>query len=118
MDYYVLLASNGDFTINDEVLQKVKAGDFGGSRGCSMKSHYVDFKQNILTIHTALQFIGVSDTKNAEIVAQGRYLSKFIFDNPRILLNGQTLKGITTLKECLDLAQSHAYGMFCFYARK
>lgn len=116
MNYYTLLVVNSNFDVNESVLVKINSGEFTGNTGSRVDSRIVGLENQQLSIHTEMAFIAVS--AKTEEIAHCRYLTKFYFPRTEMIEKGVTPDAVHCIRECIDLAQSHAYGLFCHFAKK
>ncbi|WP_254561091.1 hypothetical protein [Dyadobacter diqingensis] len=116
MNYYTLLVVNSNFDVNEGVLGKIQRTGFAGNTASKVDSSIIGLENQQLSIHTEMAFLAVSS--KTEEIAHCRYLTKFYFPKLEIIQNGTTPEAVRCVKECIDLAQSHAYGLFCHFAKK
>ena len=116
MDFYISIALSDQFKVDQNVFNRYQQGEFGGDIGITLDSKIADYSDSQLAIVTEMACIGQSD--KVENIAQCRFLTKFHFENTAVLTSGVNTKAIHCIQECINLAQAHAYGLFCYHSRK
>ena len=116
MDYIVAGAYSSDFTLIQDVLQKVNDGFYGDHIGITYASGIDGYMDHTIFISTKIEYIADS-LEGPNVAASCIYRSGFMFLNKEILTKGVNDLALETLRDCLDLAQSHAYSLFCYHSK-
>ena len=98
--------------INDLLMPPLINRDRDVKPGISVASVIEGYNEQLLTISTEIRFLFIR-MEQINYAATFRFASIFRLEDDELLTQGLTETAMTIVRKTHDLAQAHAYSMFC-----
>ncbi|MBE8970162.1 hypothetical protein IQ277_29310 [Nostocales cyanobacterium LEGE 12452] len=115
MDFVIIGTAGSELSIDQNVLEGYLSQKQGVLAAMQYRSAWNKYKAGSMTITTDVSLI-ISQIDGSLTAATSKQVTQFHFPDPSIVTRGATKRATAIIKDCIDLAQAHAYGHFMYKA--